>query len=538
MANSSKCTWKHPVLEDYRCAYEQHPGADGMCFFHWKDHDKDQEEFTRRLSEIISQAGLPSYDLRGFVFPHLVKLGEITRIREEPGLRLSYATFGEEADFTFSTFGRGTRFFRATFGKGARFTHAVFGEGTSFIHATFGEGADFIGAEFGEDTLFGRATFEKGTSFSHATFEKGTSFSHATFGEGTSFTHATFGAGMDFREATFGEGTIFPNAIFGERADFRGATFCEGVRFEQTRFLGRVNFTRACFTGAVAFRGTAGVMEESGEAFLVPQTFIFSDHGEAMFRDALFDERTKVQFQEVYLGRTSFLGTDLRGVDFLNCTWAKDKNRNNVLHDEIQLRKSKEDAGEKKNRLRLTQILYQQLKKNYEDAKDFATAGTFHYGEMQMRRLRQHPFWRHGIGALNLYRLASGYGESYQRAFGVFLLLVLLLAVPFTVSPGFLEARNAVGEFVPIQVSAVPSPVTQRFWLWPKENVRWLRENIGDPVLYSFRSATLLRTLPLSLGRELYPTPGLAQWLTTALSVFGPIQIVLFFLALRRKLRR
>src|ERR1019366_293245 len=41
--------------------------------------------------------------------------------------------------------------------------------------------------------------------------------------------------------------------------------------------------------------------------------------------------------------------------------------------------------------------LYQQLKKNYDDRKDYWTAGDFHYGELEMKRKsspRTNKLWR------------------------------------------------------------------------------------------------------------------------------------------------
>jgi hypothetical protein len=65
--------------------------------------------------------------------------------------------------------------------------------------------------------------------------------------------------------------------------------------------------------------------------------------------------------------------------------------------------------------------LYQQLKKNYDERKDYWTAGDFHYGEMEMKRLasrRKNKIWRWWHRRLSLvawYKYASQYGESYAR---------------------------------------------------------------------------------------------------------------------------
>jgi hypothetical protein len=93
--------------------------------------------------------------------------------------------------------------------------------------------------------------------------------------------------------------------------------------------------------------------------------------------------------------------------------------------------------------------LYQQLKKNYDARADYWTAGDFHYGEMEMKRLSLKPAGRipkfllgrllgedrmnnvgrwlyQRVGLVAWYKYASEYGESYVRPF---LWLLVVLAV-------------------------------------------------------------------------------------------------------------
>jgi hypothetical protein len=76
--------------------------------------------------------------------------------------------------------------------------------------------------------------------------------------------------------------------------------------------------------------------------------------------------------------------------------------------------------------------LYQQLKKNYDDKRDYSTAGDFHYGEMEMKRLsspQRNPVLRwlyRNLGLVAWYKYASDYGESYVTPF-LRLLIVLVL---------------------------------------------------------------------------------------------------------------
>jgi hypothetical protein len=62
---------------------------------------------------------------------------------------------------------------------------------------------------------------------------------------------------------------------------------------------------------------------------------------------------------------------------------------------------------------------YQQLKMNYDAKGDYWTAGYWHYGEMEMKRLHSRWSWRplrwldQHFSLVALYKYASAYGESY-----------------------------------------------------------------------------------------------------------------------------
>jgi hypothetical protein len=63
--------------------------------------------------------------------------------------------------------------------------------------------------------------------------------------------------------------------------------------------------------------------------------------------------------------------------------------------------------------------VYQQLKRNYDAKGDYLTAGQWHYGEMEMKRLHSRWRWRplrwlgQHLSLAALYKYASSYGESY-----------------------------------------------------------------------------------------------------------------------------
>lgn len=70
--------------------------------------------------------------------------------------------------------------------------------------------------------------------------------------------------------------------------------------------------------------------------------------------------------------------------------------------------------------------LYLELKKNFEEKRDWNTAGDFHYGEMECRKKMYGWSTFEGI-LVNFYFWLSGYGERPKRAFVALVLLVLFL---------------------------------------------------------------------------------------------------------------
>jgi hypothetical protein len=237
----------------------------------------------------------------------------------------------------------------------------------------------------------------------------------------------------------------------------------------------------------------------------------------------------QVFFHHVDLSRWSFLDTDLRRIDFDDVTWGtipsyisalrsrrwvrrwerRHLSRRFLLRllrlrlrltptrtaifDEIRVPNEKVE----KDRLAEVERLYRHLKQNYESQRDYGRAGDFYYGEMEMKRrqlnpLGQIPFW--------IYRILSGYGESYPRALFWLVVMWLLFAVLFTVV-GYTDE-------------------------WGNHADLW------RSLIYSAQSMTLFHELNITF----HSAWGKAIKLVA--SVLGVIQIALFGLALQRRFKR
>jgi uncharacterized protein YjbI with pentapeptide repeats len=324
---------------------------------------------------------------------------------------------------------------------------------------------DFTGAQFAGDANFREAEFSGKADFWGAKFSGGAYFLETTFSGDANFVRAKFSGETDFWKAKFS----------GD-ADFSGAEFSEDAYFGEAKFFGKIDFNTAEFRQRADFykveTAKNATVNFQGVKLLKPQ---------------------QVFFHHVDLSRWSFLDTDLRRIDFNDVTWGTIRrllSRRTALFDELNVSNQKDDLAK-------VERLYRHLKQNYESQRDYGRAGDFYYGEMEMKRrqlnpLGQIPFW--------IYRILSGYGESYPRALFWLIVMWLLFAVLFTVV-GYTDE-------------------------WGNHADLW------RSFIYSAQSMTLFHEPKITFDNTL------GQAVELVASVLGVIQIALFGLALQRRFKR
>ena len=249
-------------------------------------------------------------------------------------------------------------------------------------------------------------------------------------------------------------------------------------------------------------------------------------------------DTANIRFESVDLSTASFYLTDIEGFTFKNIKWGEVREgfvTRSVLKDEDlfetneryelgdldvdKVLKENERKIKKRelkiNYFRQVEILYRQLKRNYEEKRDYAGAGDFHFGEQEMRR-RQQTLLGQWTSLTLPYRLFSGYGEKWGRALVSFFIAVFLFA-----------GLNLL-------------------WIQPK--TPWHPPNAWeqtDPMgklvessLFTFKLMTLQRDLkyeavsqPVWLGR-------LGKLVLNLEFLIGPALIALMLLAIRRQFRR
>lgn len=270
----------------------------------------------------------------------------------------------------------------------------------SFYEAIFSGNADFSETVFNGQVGFLGTTFSKAAFFQRAAFSK-----NAVFSEVIETTHT--------EETSFSKTML---TTFSERADFSGAIFSKEANFFEATFSKEADFLGAIFK----------------DAYFTKATF----SGETNFLGLSVDG--KIRFEGVNFKKVSFLDTDLRKIDFINCDWPK-KGGRNVLYDEIELFK-KEKGKDFKDKIKKVEILYRQLKQKYKEEHNEPEVSNWHYGEKEMQR-KQSSMKDFSFYLLHPYWLSSGYGEKPARA-GIFLIFLLLYTSLFLAVAGLVVPDN------------------------------------------------------------------------------------------------
>jgi len=479
-----------------RLTDEADPGA-GLCILH--------SHSTKKNAEVFNQA--------------------FARHREQNGRNFSHMVFPGDVDF------QGTPFTREVSFHNVKFTAQV-----NFAKATFAEAVDFTDAISAEVADFGNTAFSKRADFREARFEGSASFLSIIFSGDADFYAVEFLGEVLFDHATFSQTAIFSFAKFTQQADFVGANFAQNATFEGAKFAGRVDFDLASFMANSSFRWAEFLSTATFQMTLFKGTS--ADFMSSSFRDrAVFAARVNeggkvhifsgvdvdfsfvivdppdvLSFIEADMRRCELMYTDLRKIQLAGVIWPRIPHRLVTyiprirgrigVYDEIFHSRSEPDYP-----WDLIERLYRELKQNYEDRRDYERAGDFHYGEKEMRRSNPATplglrFW------LTLYRFAGGYGERYLPPLIWSAVLLVLSAIGY-IAFGLRLKSEQGGAFLALT----------SIWDW------LLTFN------YSLRVMTFLRP------DDLVPV-GCAKLINTVQSLFGPVFLGLFGLALRQRLKR
>ena len=494
-----------------------------VCLMHSLDPSKDDAQFQQEIDAIVVASSIATgiADFSRFVFPASQYM-----VRTFPAMCLfANAVFLKEANFYSAVFEHGAVFQSAQFEDEASFTRSQFGAEANFHSAVFKGDAHFS-TDFTHEVTFVMARFAKDAGFYGASFTSRATFSSVKFEGDAKFPRATFRNEADFGNIDFFQKAFFAVATFEQETDFTSTRFTLNVDFEHTTFKKVVNFSEAVFSAGVEFRET----QFRNDSELLPGP---------IFSLTQFMAPETAVFYRTYLGQALFYNCEASRLTFSSVNWRTRSNGKRQLFEECVDLTDFSDLWHHTNErdYQLIAETYQQLKKNYDGRQDYWTAGDFHYGEMEMKRLHsprknKAVRWLHrNLGLVAWYRYASEYGESYVRPL---LALAVVLAV-FTIFfpiPGLVLTKPDSGE-----APRLLSPLSYgdfTTYLHAYQGPAW----VGTLAFFGHSLMTALSVA--GFQKELIYQPAY-PW-GRALALFELLLtstlIALFLLALRRQFRR
>jgi len=493
------------------CGLNAEIGFEGFCILHYANPNKDKKAFAKKFEEHRKNRG---DDFRYFIFPEMMDF--------------QGATFTEAAKFMGATFTEGAKFMGATFIKPANFSGATFDLWADFMGATFTEAAIFFTATFTKPVDFSEATFTGAAYFRRDTFTEGADFTRATFIKPANFSDATFTEAANFSGATFTKLTNFSGATFDLWADFSGATFTEEPNFSGVKFTGGVDFWETIFEGGKENKVNFEFSKFLGRTLFIgkkekdKETIGIFKNVEVNFKNVDINPPSAVIFRDADLSRCSFLGTRVDKIEFTGVKWAviREKwgySRTGIYDEKILLDSIEQEKKSKKKDKKILnwehiERVYCDLKTNHMESGDHERAGDFHYGEKEMRRRNPDTPFFHRI-LLNLYRIISGYGESYLRP-----LIWAVVMLVFCTFGYLLLGISEVTKFFNYELK-IPLNIAN-----PMD---WIKTSLYSLQVMAFMRPTYLEHTSLaSTGLKVFQ------------SIFGPVIIGLFALALRQRLKR
>ncbi|MET7733709.1 pentapeptide repeat-containing protein [Streptomyces sp. NPDC005402] len=397
------------------------------------------------------------------------------------------AVFEGMAYFVEVQFLQGVEFDGAKFLESAFFEDVKFHEVASFDGVKFEDWATFEQAHFGNDVFFQEVQFEK-VAFDNTSFAGWALFNDATFSAEASFARARFHSIAEFQRVTFGNVANFSESEFMKIAHFDDATSDADIVFNRARFtelprLGPIRCKGHLDLSHTRFDQPVLLIADASNALF--RHTIFLSHASAQLTGANVDlthaalnqpmdiigTPATINFETGAIQSVSI--SSLRGVDcamltlasvsLTNCTFSGAVHldqlrlegrwhfnasphgfslmppfrytRRQVIEEERRRR----SLSGTRNSLRIwgsapidrstprhdaLAIIYRQLRKSREDAKDEPGAADFYYGEMEMRRLSR-KWSTSERWLLQVYWLLSGYGLRASRALGWLCLAML-----------------------------------------------------------------------------------------------------------------
>ena len=560
--SNDTCTYSYedrPTGEIISCIHAKwQEDPDGLCIFHSKEIEAKQETFGKELDayiQTVKSNEKQDFLCIGFVFPEIDfseqtfnKPADFTECQFSGYANFNSSTFCEEvsfqesqfskrADFSGSHFNGGTNFRNSRFRGWADFGKTEYIEFTDFNESKFSTYADFQSSHFRENASFRRSQFWGETNFSESKFSNKVDFGNSRFSGKTDFSISEFSGDTSFRKGHFDENVRFVSTLFRTEISFIQAKITNG-EFNNTRFQGNIEFSSVNFMGTNRFEDIRvdgififkhNTMEKTtvlngcsialfqyepsvGEKLILDCIhYGNNEQGEkcATRFDFMGQDCSRLMFLNTDLSQANFLGARIEQTWFESCSWASAQN--GIPYAQV----CDHQPQAEKNSQRL-QSLYCQLKKRYEEMKEYSLSGDFHYWEMDLRE--KSLTWEGHIMEkclLKLYRRLGDFGENYLR-----LLLWILVPLPAVGLTIFAAEASEINEWL---VNTLSGKIPKFFASY-----------------YDHFKQVLLAIVPTAVTNHkiLGALSDFSKLILNMEMIFALIVVTLFIMAVRRRFRR
>lgn len=318
--------------------------------------DVKVNEFWERIR--VYKMNYKDYNFDNFVFPKFQRNGTNTTTREST-FRWDFWDKRQVTDFD-----KEASFISAKFLGPAIFSSVKF-EKVTFTLTVFEENAQLDNCIFSNIAHFGHFKFQKSVSFLGAKFISSAEFSSIVFGHVSDFRNVVFNSRVRFVNATFHLRTMFNNVVFNKDVDFKhndfknyldlsNVQFFKKALFENNNFI-RVNIERI---NKKDFK----YLDKTIPPFPPKINFVDSD-----FNSGFIISNTNLK-------NISFDNCDVTDLTFKRCDWAIHNDRLVINEVGRELKDSEEH--------------YRQIKRNFDNKKNWEMSGLAYVSEMDIRRKR------------------------------------------------------------------------------------------------------------------------------------------------------
>ena len=458
-----------------KCNYPEY--KNGLCVFHYENVKEKRDDFNSEFEKLIHNCEIDNsikyLNFSKFIFPKII----LNRRIYTKEIRFQDCIFTETTDFRLNIFKESIifqdctflsityfinciylkhgGFFRNRFSKDNFFfltktkdyfsfeLNEVFGE-LDFSNCKFRGATNFQGNIIYKESNFTKNTFFSIIDFSKSKFLKEVVFDKSQFKSTAKFNDCEFDISsfyntkflsktgeIEFKNCKFSSDTFFDYSKFYIKANFFNSTFLKIVDFNNVDFKSSVIFDHSIFFDTCSF---INISEgKSDNKMFNVEDEKYNKNNVNSFQYIVFYEPEKVFFNHVDLSRCLFNNTDLRKINFIDVKWY---GRFSKRCGFIGRKRNSLYTDEKDKKFRQNEQSHQQLKLNYENNRDYHTAGDFHYWELNYRLFRlinngiQSIFkeWP-SLFILILYKYLFRFGQSYFYPSFLLLGIILLTSV-------------------------------------------------------------------------------------------------------------